>query len=85
MAVGNFENMQAILVMFWPWLGKRRRARAIQAIQDGCKLRPSVKHKPRCIWGHKFTKKNTYIWKSFRFCRKCRKIRDRKRLKKEKI
>lgn len=27
--VSNFEHFQAVVAMFWPWLGERRRARAI--------------------------------------------------------
>jgi hypothetical protein len=32
-AVTRFEHVQAIVAMFWPWLGSRRRARAREVLE----------------------------------------------------
>lgn len=32
----EFESVQAVLVMMWPWLGRRRRARMKEVLQSHC-------------------------------------------------
>jgi hypothetical protein len=54
--VQNFERVQALIAMLWPWLGERRRARAIEV------LRIARSHgwlKNYCKRGHLRTEANT--------------------------
>lgn len=76
--VTGHENVQAILTIFWGWLGKRRRLKATAALKFGALQKPANKYrrlKSVCGLGHNLTEENTYIYPSGRrTCRQCRKV-----------
>lgn len=75
--VSNFEGFQAVVVMLWPWLGERRRARAIEVLQRVAQAKaadpPLRRLRTRCPSGHPYDEVNTYRDpRGSRHCRTCR-------------
>lgn len=58
--VSRFETVQAVVAMIWPWLGERRRAKALEVltIAKTRGLRNSLK--THCPQGHPYDAANTY-------------------------
>jgi hypothetical protein len=77
-AVQRFEHVQALVAMFWPWLGERRRARAVECLTTA-KERHNAHYKPtHCQRGHPFDEANTlYQQKGWRLCRTCDRVNKR--------
>ena len=72
--VSTFEKAQAILAAFWPWLGERRRAKAIEALQRGRNV--LSKNGRFCRKGHEFVQENTILVRGYRNCRICMRARN---------
>ena len=54
----GFESVQALAVMFWPWLGARRRMKFTQVLQS-TRTVPVGKGKNPCSWnGHRGKRKD---------------------------
>lgn len=75
-SVTRFEHVQAVLAMFWPWLGDRRRARARQVLlehREHLALAPIPRRlRTHCPNGHAYDGPNTYLSKrGSRVCRTC--------------
>lgn len=74
--VGQSERISEILTLILPWLGARRRAKALEALNH-LETRPGVgghnRLKTHCAQGHEYTAENTYIrlGTDHRHCRKC--------------
>ena len=67
------EHSQAVLAALWPFLGQRRRARAVELIQRWASLKPKRKHRKSCPQGHEYNEANTYHSPSgSRQCRQCK-------------
>lgn len=56
----NFENVQAVIAMLWPWLGPRRSNRAVEVLAY-VRARTHNKNKSHCKRGHEFTPANLPI------------------------
>jgi hypothetical protein len=80
------EKVQAILAAFWPFLGARRQARAVEAIAKLAKSQRYGDRTRHCSKGHEFTAWNTRIsGRGLRVCKACAKdITARWRLKNKK-
>lgn len=57
-AIG-FENAQALVVAFWPWLGQRRRATALEVLREARTQRARSRYRRECPRGHEYTPENT--------------------------
>jgi hypothetical protein len=44
-SIRGLERVQAVAAMFWPWLGKRRKAKFEEILKNELELRPSNKEK----------------------------------------
>lgn len=72
--VGNEHSLRRIIPLLIPWLGRRRSARAEQAM-----VRLSrVRRKGHCKRGHRIAGANRYVAPDGRvYCRECHRIHDR--------
>ena len=81
-ASNSIKNTTALLEQWLPYLGNRRRRKAIEALV--C-LRNKSGRKPRlvCSRGHVWTKENTWTSKKtgFRMCRACKNLRENNQIK----
>lgn len=71
-SVGGFEKVQAVLAMLWPWLGERRRVKAIGVLAHA-RAAPSLpQYRTDCPHGHPLSGQNLYKRASGkRVCREC--------------
>jgi hypothetical protein len=81
-------QVRQLIDLFWPYLGERRRARALEvrAATEGIGSRGRSKHQTHCKRGHEFTEENTIRQPNplspkgwTRNCRECRRMRVRAR------
>jgi hypothetical protein len=65
----SFEKVQAAIAMFWPWLGQRRRARAVEVLLERRSAGVPQRHRVNCPRGHPYD----YVVPSrgTRACRRC--------------
>lgn len=73
------QGTQALIAMFWPWLGERRRARAKEILAIGRGRKCRLRGRTHCEKGHPFDAANTY-WHpngKGRSCLTCKRARDR--------
>ena len=76
--VWSYEQIQAVVAMFWPWLGQRRRGRAKEVL--GVVNASTVPYRERypvgaCRRGHEWSDTNTAIRANgSRRCRMCRRV-----------
>jgi len=75
----SYESAQAVLATVWPWLGPRRRARAIE-IFSRARLTPLPLQKrfllrTTCSRGHLFSEFRRKNRKPFRYCQVCSNLR----------
>ena len=68
-----------VIEMFLPFLGERRRAKALEALALGSELGLANGAKTHCPQGHEYNTENTYNWHSQRRCRACWRIQNQKR------
>lgn len=74
----TFERFQAVVAMFWPWLGERRRSRAVELLTAAKALK--WRAVTQCLRGHEYTAENTYIGPDgARYCRTCRRVKREQR------
>lgn len=74
------ERVQAILAAIWPWLGKRRKSRAVEILKHGVSLGLSNKsrkfvnaRRTHCTEGHSLSGDNRYVHpRGSIHCRKCK-------------
>lgn len=84
--LNGFERVQALIAMLWPWLGVRRRGRAVEVLRAtwSWPLRPRSTAN-RCAYGHLLD--DPYIYpdgkRSCRVCRRRNIRRWRERLRAE--
>jgi hypothetical protein len=57
--VNEAEHVRRILRLFMPYLGQRRRAKALEALEVGKNIRPHNQKATHCSHGHEFTADNT--------------------------
>lgn len=75
--VTSFEKTQALIAMWWPWLGSRRRQRAIEVLREAQACPVPPRQRMACPKGHPYSTENTYYitrtktGKTSRFCRTC--------------
>lgn len=68
----NFENVQALIAAFWPWLQSRRRQRAVQVLQQARAAPLPSSRRVVCPQGHLLSGENLYInCRGQRVCREC--------------
>lgn len=68
----RFEQMQAILAMFWSFLGQRRRAKAREALTvTKYRHKRVLATRDFCVNGHAWTEKTRATYKGYRECRTC--------------
>jgi hypothetical protein len=80
--INGFEKTQALIGMFWPWLGSRRRDRATEMLrlyEPGRHMGRINAAKTHCPGGHPYDSANTYSYRGGRQCRACHAIRERGR------
>ena len=71
--VTSFEKVQAIVAMFWPWLGRRRKDRAKEVLAEARLTRPKPSSRCECVSGHPLSGENLYVTcRGTRSCRICR-------------
>lgn len=71
-SVQNFERVQALLAMFWPRLGARRRSRAIEVLAEARRQAVRPSHRSHCRQGHALAGDNVYInCRGARVCKTC--------------
>jgi len=71
-SVGGFEKVQAVLVMLWPWLGARRRAKAIEVLTRARSAPSLPQYRTQCPHGHPLRGQNLSKRASGkRVCREC--------------
>jgi hypothetical protein len=72
-SASGFEHVQAIVAMFWPWLGDRRRARACEVLAIGSAAPVLPRFRTHCPKGHPYTGRNLIVSKKhgYRNCRTC--------------
>ena len=75
----SFEGVQAVVAMFWPFLGARRRAKARDVLRQSRELTPYHSHKTECPSGHPYDDVNTLVMQGRRHCRACRNAASRAR------
>jgi hypothetical protein len=79
--VGSRREVRRLAQAFLPYLGERRRARALEIIAatEGWETAKTSKYKTHCIRGHELTEENVYRQASSgtRRCRTCQRIRNR--------
>jgi len=75
----SFEKAQAVIAMFWPWLGVRRKKRALEILAEGRAQRVKQAFRQHCPKGHPLSGNNLYIsCRGTRNCKVC--ISERQRL-----
>ena len=69
----RFEHVQAIVAVFWPWLGERRRAKAHEDFTEGHRFWMARYHATHCKRGHPLDEANTARQANgqWRLCRTC--------------
>jgi hypothetical protein len=80
--VQQVSEVERILALFDPYLGKRRKAKAEKALFEVTVLPRGQRQrlKTHCKNGHKYTSENTYVTpKGTRQCRTCQRDRARER------
>ncbi len=73
--ISGHEKVQAVLAVFWGWLGERRKSKAVEALQKGASQRLPNEYIKLLPWkcGHEKTSENTYRYPEGREgCRPCR-------------
>jgi hypothetical protein len=76
----SFEDVQAIVAAFWPWLGERRRQRVAEVLREGALAPPESKYRSiawrhnKCQEGHSIDGANKYTNPTSGrvFCIQCR-------------
>jgi hypothetical protein len=68
--ITSFEKVQALIAMWWPWLGERRRAKAKDVL-----TRALARRRTACPAGHPYSHRNT---RGVRMCRICAQAADRR-------
>lgn len=84
---GKFEDVQAIIAAFWPFLGLRRRAKAMEVLGQR-KAQPArrIATQEHCAQGHPWTDDTFKIRGGFPSCRICeRDVTRRQRMKRGEI
>ena len=67
------RHLYAVLAAIYPWLGRRRKARAREAMAEVL-----IDRRPdQCLRGHLFDDANTYHYRGARHCKTCRSDRQR--------
>ena len=77
--VQNHEGVQALIAVLWPWLGQRRRSRAVEVLRLTHARPGPNRNKLRCKRGHPFDETNTRYSVQGRACIQCEKQRNRLR------
>lgn len=67
-----------VLEMFLPFLGERRRAKALEALALGVEIGIPSAARTHCPQGHEYNTENTYLYHGSRRCRACWPIKNQK-------
>jgi hypothetical protein len=74
-SVTSFESVQALVAMWWPWLGARRRLKATEVLMRA-RARPVVqKYRTACPRGHPYDRRNNL---GSRYCLACQNATNRR-------
>lgn len=90
--IGEAEKVRELIALFLPYLGERRRAKALELLEAGQNIRPHYRKATHCPRGHAYSGSNLlfepYTYKGevryARRCKECRTIQARKRARAQK-